>query len=236
VQDIVARRWEDARDAVQGLKQQRAGRATFLPLDNLSPSRPLEITPGQGIVGLAADLVRYDDAALRPAVQLLLGRVAVAENLEAARDLYRTLRDKSGGFQIVTLEGEILRSGGSVTGGEERREQRGGSLLARERERRDLPEQVHALEQEIKALQEKFQHSEGQGRALAEKAESLVAQRRSTEQKRLEATRQLEAAIRDLEKLIQESEWQRQLLEESGQEQERLKATQQRLEQEKQAA
>ena len=236
VQDIVARRWEDARDAVQWLKQQRAGRATFLPLDNLSPSRPLEITPGQGIVGLAADLVRYDDAALRPAVQLLLGRVAVAENLEAARELYRTLRDKSGGFQIVTLEGEILRSGGSVTGGEERREQRGGSLLARERERRDLPEQVQALEQEIKALQEEFQHSEGQGRALAEKADALVAQRRTTEQKRLEATRQLEAAVRALEKLIQESDWQRQLLEESGQEQERLKATQQRLEQEKQAA
>lgn len=232
LQNIVANRWDDARDAIQWLKRQHAGRATFLPLDNLHPPKPLDVPTGHGVLGVASDLVDYDDPALQPAVALLLGRVAIAENLESARELHRQLRKRGGGFQIVTLEGEILRSSGSLTGGEDRRGKR-GSLLARERERRELPAQVNALEKEVKALRDAARHNEEETHSLEEGAKALSAQSRNAEQQHLKANRDLDAAVRELEKLIQEGDWQQQLLEEASQEQERLRATRSRLEKEK---
>lgn len=229
LQDVIATRWEDARAGIEWLKQQRAGRATFLPLDNLRPPPPLELPKLKGVIGVASALVRYEDRALEPAVQLLLGRVAVAEDLDAARALHQQLR---GSYQIVTLQGEILRSGGSLTGGQERREREGDSLLARERERRELPDKVERLETEVKALTAALQRSEEQTRALAQEVRTLSERQREAERQRQSANRTLERAIRELEQAIQESDWQRRLLSEAGEERERIEATRLRLEQE----
>jgi len=228
LQHIVATRWEDAKAAVAWLKRQRAGRATFLPLDTLRSTRPLDLPDLPGVVGLAAELVAYD-AQIRPAVFLALGRTAVAEALEPARSLHRALRRASrGGFQIVTLEGEILRSSGSLTGGEDRRRKE-GSLLARERERRELPAQIVAFEEELHALRAALQQCEHDSGAIAQALQQVVERRRAAEQARQEAERQLDRAVRDLETLIQEAEWQRKLLDEAGQERERLLETRERL-------
>ncbi|MGC9358738.1 MAG: chromosome segregation protein SMC, partial [Anaerolineae bacterium] len=155
LQNVVAESWEDARTAIEWLKRQRAGRATFLPLDNLRPSRPLQVPVQEGVIGLAAELVSYEDPALEPAVYLLLGRVAVTDDLDAARLLHRQMR---GGFQIVTLEGEILRSGGSLTGGQKGSKGRGSNLLARERERAALPARVEAQAAEVAALRDRLRN------------------------------------------------------------------------------
>ncbi|HOC21056.1 MAG TPA: chromosome segregation protein SMC [Anaerolineae bacterium] len=231
LQDVIAARWEDARAAIEWLKQQRAGRATFLPLDNLRPAAPLELPALQGVIGVASALVSYEDRALEPAVRLLLGRVAVVADLDAARALYQRLR---GSYQIVTLQGEILRSGGSLTGGQERREREGDSLLARERERRELPEHVESLEAEIKVLTAALTRSEEQGRALSQDLRALSERQREAERQRQNANRILERAVRELEQVIQETDWQRRLLGEAGEERERLEATRLRLEQEHQ--
>ena len=229
VQNVVARRWDDARTAIQWLKQHQAGRATFLPLDNLRPARPLTVPNGNGVIGVAADLVDYDDPALDPAVRLLLGRVVVVENLSAAKALHARMRS---GCQIVTLEGEILRSGGSVTGGRQRQKGRGSDLLARERERRRLPENVAALQREGAALHRRVEAAQRQRQSLTEAARALRERRRARERERQQARRTLEQAINDLEKLIQETDWQRQLGEETQEERERLQVTQARLSQE----
>ncbi len=229
LQDVIAARWEDARAGIEWLKQQRAGRATFLPLDNLRPSSLLELPALRGVIGVAASLVHYADRTLEPAVQLLLGRVAVVEDLDAARALYQQLR---GSYQIVTLQGEILRSGGSLTGGQERREREGDSLLARERERRELPGKVETLETEVKTLTAALGRSEEQSRALTQDLRALAERQRETERQRQNASRALEKAIRELEQVIQESDWQRRLLGEAGEERERVEATRLRLEQE----
>ncbi|MEA3397528.1 MAG: chromosome segregation protein SMC, partial [Chloroflexota bacterium] len=207
------------------------GRATFLPLDNLRPPRPLELPEARGLIGLAAELVTYDDPALRPAVRLLLGRVIVVQELETARELHRQLRDR-GGFQIVTLEGELLRSSGTLTGGRQRNERREGGLLARERERRALPSQVEALEREAAALQAALQRSEEQAHVAAQELRTLTEQRRHAERQQQEARRALEGAVRDLEQLLQEAAWQRGLLAEAEEERMRLETTRGRLEDE----
>jgi len=86
-------------------------------LDTLNPPSLLEIAgSGTGVIGVASELVDYE-ARYRPVVLLLLGRTAIAHSLDAARELYRKL---NGNFRIVTVDGEVVRSGGAVTGGEER--------------------------------------------------------------------------------------------------------------------
>lgn len=233
VQNVVARSWEDARTAIQWLKSHHAGRATFLPLDNLRPSQSLQIPAGTGVIGLAAALVGYADPDLRPAVQLLLGRVAVVQDLETARALYRRLH---GGFQIVTLDGEILRSGGALTGGQIRRQRHGGSLLARERELRQLPAQVKQFRQSVKKLQAEIQAQEEEARSLATKLRSVTERQRELEHARQQASRHLESQINELKKSLQAAEWQRQLLTEAEQEQSQLDAQRASLIEEQRAA
>lgn len=237
LQDVVAERWSDAQAAIEWLKRRRAGRATFLPLDTLNPPSMLEVAggagSGDGVIGVASELVQYE-ARYRPVVLLLLGRTAIAQSLDAARELYRKLQ---GSFRIVTVEGEIVRSGGAVTGGEERPPQnaaqsQGGGLLARERERRELPERVSALEAEVKALQNKLREHEAQMQALQKALQTANEQRRVAAQRRAETDRTVEREVRALDKVIQEGDWQRNLLEEAGQERERLQASCVRLEQE----
>lgn len=232
LQDVVARRWQDAEAAIAWLKRNRAGRVTFLPLDTLRPPPPLRLPTLPGVIGVAADLVTYE-AELRPALLLLLGRVAVAESLEAARALFKEL---TGGFQIVTLEGELLRSGGALTGGHERKEQQDGGLLARERERRELPTQLAAVEEAARTLRDAARRAEEQVRILVEEGRALQERRRVAERQHQEANRRVEQAVRALEQAAQEAGWQRKLLEEARTERERLEGSRQRLERERDEA
>jgi len=138
LQDVVVRRWEDAEAAVQFLKQHQAGRATFLPLDSLRPGRASDVPRERGVVGLASELVKFDPT-IRPAVELALNHTVVVEDLPTARRLL----GRAGGATLVTLEGEIVRPGGSVTGGSESRARDSG-LLSRARTLRELPAQIQA--------------------------------------------------------------------------------------------
>ena len=150
LQDIVVRSWEDAEQAVAFLKQRQAGRATFLPLDSLRPGRPSDVPRGGGIVGLASELVKYDKE-IKPAVELALNRILVVEDLQTARRLVR----QESRSTLVTLEGELVRPGGSVTGGSEGN-RRDSGVLARARTLRELPPKIANLELEAAALQKKL--------------------------------------------------------------------------------
>ncbi len=135
LQDIVVDHWHDAEKAIAFLKKERAGRATFLPLDTLVPPRRGTVPKGPRVIGLAADVVSVERR-LRPVVELLLNRTLLVEDLATAR---RVL-PRAGGMRIVTLAGELVRSSGRVTGGKGKQPQRG--MLAREREWRELPQQI----------------------------------------------------------------------------------------------
>ncbi len=136
-QNVITQSWDNTLAAIDYLKGGR-GRATFLPLNRLSVSKPIPAPGSAGILGNAADLVEYDDA-VAGAIGGLLNRTWVAQDLPAAR---RALDDHRGSQPtVVTLDGEIIRPGGSVTGGNDNRRQ-DDSVLAREREYRSLPAQI----------------------------------------------------------------------------------------------
>ncbi len=129
IQNVVTRNWSDTQNAIEFLKRTGNGRATFLPLDRLSVPSALRAPIMPGVLGNAAELVDYD-ASVADAILQLLNRVWITENLTSARAALDTIR---GGPRptVVTLEGEIVRSGGAVTGGSDQT-RRDESMLARE--------------------------------------------------------------------------------------------------------
>jgi len=139
LQNLVTTTWTETQAAIEFLKRSGRGRATFLPLDRLQVPSVIPAPHAPGLLGNAAELVEYEERA-EAAMQQLLNRVWIAEDLPAARralDNYRNnLRPT-----VVTLDGEIIRPGGAVTGGNDAN-RRDDSILARERELRELPAQV----------------------------------------------------------------------------------------------
>jgi chromosome segregation protein len=209
LQDIVVASWTEAEAAVAFLKSGERGRATFLPLDTVRAGSRLELPKelNGAVVGVAADLVRAE-ARLAPVVQMLLGRTVVVGELKAARRVFKRL---TGGFSIVTLAGEILRSSGSLTGGQGR-DQVHGQVLAREREWRDLPGRMAAAtahSQEVEAGLEEAQAAEEEARSQAAGLEVKRREKQGTAAA-LEARRG--ELGRDRQHQLQQMAWRRELL------------------------
>ncbi len=214
LQDVVVQRWVDAEAAIQLLKQRRAGRATFLPLDTIRPPHPERAPGGNGVIGIASDLVESAPQ-IAPAVQLLLSRTLVVKEMAAARKVLSHARY----FRIVTVAGELVRSNGRVTGGQEKH-QRGG-MLAREREWRELPVKIEeALRQQTEAERRFRQANEtvsAAKRALPEAQQRLL----SAQQAVAHTEQQVEHAVAELTALRRERQWRQE-------EKKRLRANQQR--------
>lgn len=132
LQHLITENEDIAKQAVNYLKRHNLGRATFLPLTTIKPakSRELEIKASrmEGSLGFAASLVTCE-AKYRHVIDYLLGRTIVAEDMDAA---YKIARYTGFSAKIVTLDGELLSPGGSLTGGSTGR--RDASLLGRNNE------------------------------------------------------------------------------------------------------
>ena len=114
IQNVVVDTQNDGKRAIEFLQRRSAGRATFLPLDAIRGGR-LERIPGEdeGCLGLAVDLVEFDSR-YRNVFENLLGRTLIAETLT---DAIAISRRNGGRVRIVTLDGQVMNAGGSMTGG-----------------------------------------------------------------------------------------------------------------------
>lgn len=134
-QNIVVDTQNDGRSAIELLKRADAGRATFLPLDAI---RGTVITNAperdHGFVGVAFDLARFDDK-YKSVFANLLGRTVVAETLA---DAVRMAKQSGNTLRIVTLDGQLINAGGSMTGGSAAR---GSGILSRANELEKLRRQ-----------------------------------------------------------------------------------------------
>ncbi len=152
IQNIVTDTEETAKEMIRFLKQNRAGRATFLPLTsvkNRSAFSAKEALREPGVIGLADSLVKTR-AEYRELVGYLLGRTVVAKNIDTAIALARKYRYT---LRIVTLEGESLSPGGSMTGGAFRN---AGNLLGRRREIEELESSVKLLKADLDKSRERM--------------------------------------------------------------------------------
>ena len=148
-------------------KQRDGGRVTCLPLTALRPAQLREegVEQAPGYLAVAADLVECE-ARLRPAAQALLGRTVVVDNLDHGVALAKARRYR---FPVVTLEGEILRPGGSMTGGSV---QRTGGLLTRGAQEADLAAQLPQARADLAQGEEKLRAAR---QALRQASEALEA-------------------------------------------------------------
>ncbi len=163
LQDVIVEAWADAEAAIAWLKGSGGGRATFLPLDTLRTSPRLPRATGPGVIGVAADLVQVEPR-LAGLLEYLLGRVVVTHDLATARRVLDAGRERP---TVVTLEGDIVRPGGSVSGGSSAKRQDQG-VLARERSLREMPVQIDIAQRQLAELQQ----------AAAQLEDALQAQRR----------------------------------------------------------
>ncbi len=167
IQNIVTEDEKTAKEMIQYLKENRYGRATFLPLNNVSGRVPKEdLSREKGFIGYASELVdndsKYDNL-----VSYLLGRCVVADNIDNAIALNRKYRQS---LKIVTLEGELLNPGGSMTGGAFKNS---SNLLGRKREIEELEEIIAKTKAAVTSIQEKTDAEKAESAKLLEEVNAL---------------------------------------------------------------
>ncbi len=171
IQNIVTEDEETAKRMIAYLKQNRFGRATFLPLTSVDGKGNFKNTDAlkeKGVIGLANTLVKTE-AKYQGVTAYLLGRVIVTENIDHAVALARKYHYS---LHIVTLEGEYLSPGGSMTGGAFKNS---SNLLARKREIEELEKVVNRLENEIKEHRNRLEDIKTARALLAEDVEKNKA-------------------------------------------------------------
>jgi chromosome segregation protein len=176
MQHIVVDREEDGKAAIAHLKRRDAGRATFLPLDAVRAAdfRDARVVDEKGIVGLGDELIQFDPRYAK-VFSNLLGRVVIAQDLDVA---IATARKYGHRFKIVTLDGQVLNPGGSMTGGSA---SRSAGILSRANELERLRAQHSALGEDLSAAQRAFEEAERELTAASYELDTALAQRREHE-------------------------------------------------------
>lgn len=152
LQNIVTKDETAAKEAIQYLKYAKLGRATFLPINVMKPQQlnAPNIERAEGFVGRASELISCKENC-RNIAENLLGRVAVAQDIDAA---VRIAKQYDHRFKIVTLDGQLVNAGGSMTGGST---SKSSGLLSRKDEIETLKQQLDEQKQELAELNENLQ-------------------------------------------------------------------------------
>ena len=155
MQHIVVGNEQDGKAGIQFLKRTGGGRATFLPLTAISGKRLQEngLESCRGFVGIASELVK-SEAAYRPIVENLLGRTVIAQDIDAAINMAGKYHNR---FKIVTLDGQVMNPGGSMTGGSVNKET---GILSRANELEKLTAQEKELDQKRLATEAELQEAQ----------------------------------------------------------------------------
>ncbi|PGZ94851.1 chromosome segregation protein SMC [Bacillus sp. AFS029533] len=178
-QQIVVENDEHARRAIQFLKQQRLGRATFLPM-NIVKARfvPANVIEGlkrnPSFIGVASSLVSYSSE-YEQVIQNLLGTVLIAQDLKGANELAKLVGHR---YRFVTLEGDVVNPGGAMTGGAVRTTN--SSLIGRQRELeeitvklKDMQEKTNLLENEVQTLKTTNLESSSKAQTLNDEIQNV---------------------------------------------------------------
>jgi len=153
LQNIVVDQEVDAKKSINYLKKNKAGRATFLPLNLVTPrdlrKSEAKALNNSGALGTAAEIIEYKDK-FDPVVKNLLGRIIIASDIDSAIAISRKTNQR---VKVVTLEGEVINPGGSMTGGSSHNNN--ANLLSRGRQIEELAEKVQEADLKLNKIEDK---------------------------------------------------------------------------------
>ena len=169
IQNIVTEDENTAKEMIQFLKQNKAGRATFLPLTSITKPQEFktpEVLDEKGVIGMANELVKIDDK-YKNVAKAMLGRIVVIDNVDNAVKIAKKF---DYGVRMVTIEGELLVPGGAISGGAFKNN---SNLLGRRREIEELTKKVKTLLDENEALEKEIQDDKEKRNKLRLELEQL---------------------------------------------------------------
>lgn len=148
MQNIVVSSESDAKRAIAYLKQNNVGRATFLPISAIKPRIMQEknLDDNFGFVDVASNLVECDGQ-YRDIIENLLGRVMIVEDIDCAVGISKRYENK---YKTVTLDGQVINPGGSMTGGSKGR---GSGVLSRANLIEQLKDEAREIKNELDSAQ-----------------------------------------------------------------------------------
>ena len=214
IQNIVTDDEETAKRMIAYLKQNKYGRATFLPLTSMQGGAELwqmDALKETGVIGLAHTLVHVEERFLGLAKQLL-GRTIVVENIDCGIRIARKYKQS---LRLVTLEGELINPGGSMTGGAFKNS---SNLLSRRRE-------IEEFEKTVKLLKRDMEEMEHSISAIKTQRAECYAGIDEIQQKITEASVRQNTARMNVEQVQRQQTESRQRCESYAKEQEELEIT-----------
>ena len=222
MQNIVTTNEADAKRAIYYLKNNNLGRATFLPISNIR-GRSLDesgLDDNFGFIAIASDLVSCD-AKYTEIISNLLSRVVVVDDMDCAIGIAKKYKNR---FKIVTLDGQVMNPGGSMTGGSGAK---GAGILSRAnmidelnaeaeklaKEAQEISAQLktaveeakraeaemQAAEADLQTAKEELIRAEGEGKLIADKLASVEAQKQALEDEKVNANGRIAALRKELE-------------------------------------
>ncbi len=188
MQNVITETRDDARYLIQYLKANRAGQVTFLPIEALRPryeSQQIKSACQEmGAVGLAIDLVRYDKK-YENVIHNLLGNTLICDDIQSATIIAGRYPRA---FKIVTLDGDLIATSGSMTGGSRR--ENSANLLANERKLKDISDEIAGKRATLQRAEEKKKEAEqelaaarAEGRDLDERLQNARLELATANQK-----------------------------------------------------
>jgi len=161
IHNVVTDKEKDAAELIDELKKNKLGRVTFLPIENIGPrdleEKVLAKAEGKkGYIGVASNLVK-NDRKLDDIISNLLGRIIICEDLDDARSIASSIDHK---HKVITLQGDSVNPGGSLTGGSIRKDSVG--ILGRGREIEDLKKKIEKTEQDLSVIEAERQQLDEQ--------------------------------------------------------------------------
>lgn len=149
ISDIITKDEQIAKRLIKYLKDNNIGRATFLPLTIVKGKKifgEADLKKASGYIGIASELLEYDKV-FTNAIEYILGRTIICDDMDSALKIAK-LSNYS--FKIVTLSGEVVNPGGSLTGGS--LHHKASNIIGRKREIEDIKLKIKSSEESIKTL------------------------------------------------------------------------------------
>ena len=166
VQFIVTRTNDQAKEAIYFLRKNKAGRATFLPIDTMKPRElrdeaKMLAEQSLGYLGVMSDFVRYDKE-ISDVVLNQLGNTILADHLDHATEIAKSVYHR---YRVVTLEGDIINVGGSLTGGANKRS---NNTMMSKRELERVTQNLAKQEKELSKMKADLHSLENEGREIGQ--------------------------------------------------------------------